>query len=87
VSLSIPLEQLVAEPSPGGQEAAVLAVLRQGRSLTQLEALAELGVGRLAAVVLRLKNAGHNVVAESIEAPCRGGRKARVARYSLGKTA
>lgn len=66
----------------GDQETAVLARLRTG-PLTPLQALRELGVLRLAAVVYRLKDAGWNVQTELVKKTCRNGRTARVARYYL----
>ena len=70
-------------PEPGTQCAQVLARLRRG-PITPAQALAELGVMRLAAVVHRLKNDhGYNITAETVTVPCRGGRTARVARYHL----
>lgn len=70
-------------PMPtGDQELAVLARLRRG-PLTPLQALSELGVMRLAAVVHRLKALGWDITTENIETDCRGGRTARVARYHL----
>ena len=70
-------------PEDGTQCAQVLARLRRG-PLTPGEALAELGVMRLAAVVHRLKtDHNYNIAAETITVACRGGRTARVARYHL----
>lgn len=70
-------------PEPGTQCAQVLARLRRG-PLMPAEALRELGVMRLAAVVHRLKHDhGYNITAETVSVACRGGRTARVARYHL----
>lgn len=66
----------------GDQELAVLARLRRG-PLTPLQALSELGVMRLAAVVYRLKALGWDITTEELVTTCRGGRTARVARYHL----
>jgi len=72
-----------APPLPTGeQESMVLARLRRG-PLTPLQALKELGVMRLAAVVYRLKALGWDIHTEDMTAECRGGRSARVARYHL----
>lgn len=68
----------------GDQETQVLARLRRG-PLTPLEALAELGVYRLAAVVYRLRGRGWPIETEELKTPCRGGRTARVARYHLAR--
>lgn len=69
----------------GDQETQVLARLRRG-PLTPLEALKELGVYRLAAVVYRLRDAGWPIDTEELKTPCRNGRTARVARYHLTRT-
>ncbi len=65
------------------QKARVLEWLREGKGLTQLEALQHLAVQRLAAIVFRLKeDDGHPIVTELIEVPTRYG-PARCARYTL----
>lgn len=68
----------------GEQESAVLARLKRG-PLTPLQALRQLGVYRLAAVVLRLREAGWPVQTELEKKRCRGGRVTRVARYHLDR--
>lgn len=70
----------------GEQESLVLARLKRG-PLTPLEALRQLGVYRLAAVVLRLRDAGWPVVTELEKKRCRSGRVTRVARYYLDRNA
>lgn len=70
-------------PLPSGeQETAVLARLRKG-PLTGKQAMRELGVYRLAAVVLRLRERGWPVATEMLREECRSGRVARFARYHL----
>ncbi len=61
-----------------------IKVLRalQERPLTPLEALRDLGVGRLAARVQELREAGYPVVTERVAVPTRDG-EAVVARYRL----
>lgn len=65
------------------QTEAVLDYLREVGPLTQHEASARLGVARLGARVWDLKQRGHAIHTELVEAPSRYGGPARVARYSL----
>ena len=52
--------------------------------LTQMEALTELGVMRLGARILELREAGHKIETETVEVATRiAGQTARVARYRL----
>lgn len=61
----------------------VLERLKKG-PLTQLEALTELGVMRLGARILELRDAGHPIITETVEVATRiAGETARVARYRL----
>lgn len=61
----------------------VLERLRKG-PLTQLEALNELGVMRLGARILELREAHHHILTENIEVTTvHGTGKAHVARYAL----
>lgn len=61
----------------------VLARLRAA-PLTQMEALTELGVMRLGARILELRDAGHKIETETVEVATRvTGETARVARYRL----
>ena len=61
----------------------VLERLRKA-PLTQLEALTELGVMRLGARILELREAGHKIETETVEVATRiAGETARVARYRL----
>ena len=61
----------------------VLERLRKS-PLTQLEALTELGVMRLGARILELREAGHEIETETVEVATRiTGETARVARYRL----
>lgn len=66
------------------QHADVLDRLRKG-PLTPGEALSELGVMRLSAVIYDLKAEGHAITSELVEVPTRKGT-ARVARYTLTET-
>ena len=60
----------------------VLRRLRTG-PLTQVQALNSLGVGRLGARVLELREAGHSISTETITVKNRFGEKCRVGRYRL----
>lgn len=71
----------------GSQGADVLAHLRRGERLTQLDALRLYGVGRLAAVVFDLKRAGHDIRSEMVGVEKANGSAARVATYWLALTA
>lgn len=56
----------------------------QRAPLTQMEALTELGVMRLGARILELREAGHKIETETVEVATRiSGETARVARYRL----
>lgn len=65
------------------QNEALLDYLRSSRTITQAEALANLGIARLAARIRDLKDSGANIYAERVVVPCRGGRTATVAKYHL----
>lgn len=66
-----------------GQKVRVLEWLREGKSLTQLEALQHLAVARLAAIIHRLReDDGHRITVEIVAMPTRYG-DAKVARYTL----
>lgn len=61
------------------QSQAVLAQLKAGRRITQLDALDELGCARLAARIHELREAGHAIKSESVTTPS----GARIAEYRL----
>jgi hypothetical protein len=61
----------------------LLDYLTRHGSITPNEALSELGIGRLAARILELKERGFGIVTEIIEVATRHGT-AKVARYSIG---
>lgn len=66
-----------------GQEARILAwLLTEPGGLTQLQALSELAVQRLAAMVYRLKGRGHVIRTDLVPVQTRYG-EATVARYHL----
>lgn len=58
--------------------------LRTGRTLTQVEALATYGIGRLAARVGELRDAGHDVRTKMERVRKADGSTANIARYLLG---
>lgn len=60
----------------------VLEYLEENGSITQLEALQELGIMRLASRISDLKRAGYNIHTELVTVTTRRG-KSSVARYSL----
>jgi hypothetical protein len=62
------------------QNQQILNHLRNGKSITPLEALNEYGCLRLGARIHDLKRAGHNIASESVELP--NGK--RVASYRMG---
>jgi hypothetical protein len=61
----------------------ILADLRAGLALTQLDAMRLYGCSRLAARIQDIEDFGVPVVCRTIEVKCRGGRSARVAEYRL----
>lgn len=67
------------DPNPDTQDAAILAHLKRGRSVTALSALHLFNCFRLAARVRALKDRGHRIKTDLIRTP--SGK--RVALYSL----
>lgn len=61
----------------------MLRHLASGKSMTQAEALALFGVGRLAARIHDLSREGHEIRRETVEVKKRNGEMASVARYTL----
>lgn len=61
----------------------VLAYMEQYGSITQLEALKELGVMRLASRISNLKKDGYPIVSEMVTVENRYNEKCRVKRYML----
>lgn len=72
---------LATTPRTATQEEAVLAALRSGRALTPLDALEGFGSFRLAAIIHRLKRAGHPIVKRMVEV--RSGTKVAEYRYDF----
>ena len=61
----------------------VYEYLRHRGSITQFEAISELGILRLAARVNDLKRAGHPIIRKMIKVKNRFGESCTVAEYSL----
>lgn len=64
-----------------GQKQRVLNWLQEGKTLTRLQALTELGIFELSARLIELKQDGHKIKSESITVQNRWGEKCRVAQY------
>lgn len=67
------------------QNARLLEYLRTHVGITQFEAIAELGILRLASRVNDLKKAGHHIYGEMVKVKNRYGETVRVKRYFLLK--
>lgn len=63
------------------QKTRVLQWLQEGKTLTRLQALTELGIFELSARLIELKRDGHKIKSESITVQNRWGEKCRVAQY------
>lgn len=63
----------------------VLDYLERYASITQGEALQELGIARLAARIHELRQMGVPILTKLVDVPTRNGRKAKVAVYYLLK--
>lgn len=64
-----------------GQKQRVIEYIRETGSITQLEAIKELGVLRLSGVIFELKRDGHAIKSELVPVKTRYGT-AHIARYS-----
>ena len=62
----------------------ILDFIAENGSITQLEALQELGVMRLASRISDLKRQGYNIISKTETVKNRYGEKCSVKRYSLG---
>lgn len=67
------------------QAETILAALKRGERLTQLDALTRYGVGRLAARVHDLRRQGYDVRCRLTKVEARHGGARRVAQYTLGR--
>ena len=66
------------------QKERTLEYIREYDSITPLEAMRDLGVYRLSAVVFDLREEGYDIETTMVEVPNRFGSTARVARYTEG---
>lgn len=65
------------------QNTRLLVYLKKYGNITQLEALSELGIFRLASRINDLKNKGHNIIGQMIDVENRFGEKVKIKRYFL----
>lgn len=63
----------------------IIAYLIQFGSITQLEALRDLGCMRLASRISDLKRMGYSITAETVTVKNRFGDNCHIKRYSLGR--
>lgn len=68
------------------QNQRILDYIAETGSITQLEALSELGVMRLASRISDLKRKGYNIKSENITVMNRYGEKCCVKRYSIERS-
>lgn len=61
----------------------VLAYIAEHGSVTQFEALKDLGVMRLASRISELRKSGHKIESQMVKVENRYGETCRVKRYSL----
>jgi hypothetical protein len=65
------------------QNTRLLGYLKKYGNITQLEALTELGIFRLASRINDLKNKGHNIIGQMVDVENRFGEKVKIKRYFL----
>ena len=65
------------------QNTRLLGYLKKYGNITQLEALSELGIFRLASRINDLKNKGHNIIGQMVDVENRFGEKVKIKRYFL----
>lgn len=65
------------------QNERILDYIAENGSITQLEALQELGVMRLASRISDLKRKGYNIISKTETVKNRYGEKCSIKRYSL----
>jgi hypothetical protein len=71
--------------SKPSQAQRVINYIQENGSITQIEALAELGVLRLASRISELKKDGYTITSKFVTVANRYGEKCRVKSYSLGE--
>jgi len=62
----------------------ILNYLERGHSVTPLQSWRELGVYRLSARIHDLRNAGHDILSETVTVTNAYGESCKVSRYYLG---
>ena len=67
------------------QNERIIDYMNRFGSITQMEALQDLGVARLASRISDLKSLGVPIVSEMIEVKNRFGEKCHIKRYRIGK--
>lgn len=67
------------------QNERILDYLDEFGSITQIQALQDLGCMRLASRISDLRKQGYNIVSEIVEVKNRYGEKCRIKKYSLGE--
>ena len=70
--------------SKPSQAQRVLAYIEQFGSITQHEAMIDLGIMRLASRVSELKKQGYTITGEMVTVKNRFGENCRIKRYSMG---
>ena len=65
----------------------VLEYIEKHGSITQHEAMIDLGIARLASRIWDLKEAGYNITGEMVKVKNRYGETCRVKQYSMGGAA
>ena len=68
------------------QNQRILDYIAEFGSITQIQALQDLGCMRLASRISDLRRQGHNITSELVEVKNRYGEKCRIKRYSMGGT-
>jgi hypothetical protein len=68
-----------------GHKERVLKYMLDFGSITYLDAIADLGVARLADVIFRLRKDGYKIITEDAHGTNRYGEKVTYARYSFAK--
>lgn len=63
----------------------VLDYLNDFGSITQLEALRDLGIMRLGARVFELRDRGYDIETDMVDVKNRYGKTTRIARYRMGE--
>ena len=66
------------------QNERILSYIEEKGSITQLEALNDLRVMRLASRISDLKRKGYNIISENVTIKNRYGEKCSIKRYSIG---